>query len=54
MSFLDASKEAEKSASFARKAFGRAEDPGVSELAMAVEHLAKAVEELAKSHHRQS
>lgn len=54
MSFLGASEEAEKSAKFARNAFERAEDSGVSQLAMAVEHLAKAVEELAKSHHRQS
>ncbi|WP_317780914.1 hypothetical protein [Arthrobacter sp. B10-11] len=54
MSFWSASEEAEKAAKLARSAFGKAEDPGVSQLASAVEHLAKAVEELAKSHHRAS
>lgn len=54
MTFLGAADEAEKAAKLARSAFGQAEDPGVAQLASAVEHLAKAVEELARTHYRES
>lgn len=54
MSFLGASKEAETASKLARSAFGKAEDPGVAQLARAVEHLAKAVDQMARSHQRAS
>lgn len=54
MTFLSAADEAAKAAKLARSAFSKAEDPGVAQLASAIEHLAKAVQTLAKTHHMES